>query len=315
MNVTSTPTVGGSVRSLPRPRRRRTDRAHRGITAAIFLSPTLLVIGLFTVVPMIMTIVISFHRWSMFTPITDMDFVGFDNYARLLNDSARVQAIANTGVYVLLSVLITVPLAFLIAMLLYYPRLRGRNVVRVILFATYVIPTIAIVIIWSNIYAPGYGPLSAMVQAIGLTPPGWLSDPQWALLSLVIFNVWQMLGYYVILLVAGLTQIPEELYEAAKVDGAGFVRQTWSITLPMLSGSLVFVVLMTIINSIQVFDPIYLLTQGGPAGSTNVVSFEIQRSAFQYGQAGDASALAVSLFMLIVLVGVVLNAILKVRKR
>lgn len=315
MNVTSTPTVGGSVRSLPRPRRRRTDRAHRGITAAIFLSPTLLVIGLFTVVPMIMTIVISFHRWSMFTPITDMDFVGFDNYARLLNDSARVQAIANTGVYVLLSVLITVPLAFLIAMLLYFPRLRGRNVVRVILFATYVIPTIAIVIIWSNIYAPGYGPLSAMVQAIGLTPPGWLSDPQWALLSLVIFNVWQMLGYYVILLVAGLTQIPEELYEAAKVDGAGIVRQTWSITLPMLSGSLVFVVLMTIINSIQVFDPIYLLTQGGPAGSTNVVSFEIQRSAFQYGQAGDASALAVSLFMLIVLVGVVLNAILKVRKR
>ena len=315
MNVTSTPTVGGSVRSLPRPRRRRTDRAHRGITAAIFLSPTLLVIGLFTMVPMIMTIVISFHRWSMFTPITDMDFVGFDNYARLLNDSARVQAIANTGVYVLLSVLITVPLAFLIAMLLYFPRLRGRNVVRVILFATYVIPTIAIVIIWSNIYAPGYGPLSAMVQAIGLTPPGWLSDPQWALLSLVIFNVWQMLGYYVILLVAGLTQIPEELYEAAKVDGAGIVRQTWSITLPMLSGSLVFVVLMTIINSIQVFDPIYLLTQGGPAGSTNVVSFEIQRSAFQYGQAGDASALAVSLFMLIVLVGVVLNAILKVRKR
>lgn len=313
MNVTST-TGGGSVRSLPRPRR-RTDRAHRGITAAVFLSPTVLIIGLFTIVPMIMTIVISFHRWSMFTPITDMEFVGIDNYARLLSDSARVQALGNTAVYVLLSVLITVPVAFLIAMLLYFPRLRGRNVVRVILFATYVIPTIAIVIIWSNIYAPGYGPLSAMAQAIGLTPPGWLSDPSWALVSLVIFNVWQMLGYYVILLVAGLTQIPEELYEAAKVDGAGIVRQTWSITLPMLSGSLVFVVLMTIINSIQVFDPIYLLTQGGPAGSTNVVSFEIQRSAFQYGQAGDASALAVSLFMLIVLVGVVLNAISKARKR
>jgi ABC-type sugar transport system permease subunit len=259
--------------------------------------------------------VISFHRWSMFTPMTDMDFVGFGNYARLLSDTARVQAIANTGLYVLLSVVITVPLAFLIAMLLYFPRLRGRNVVRVILFATYVIPTIAIVIIWSNIYAPGYGPLSAMIQALGITPPGWLSDPSWALLSLVIFNVWQMLGYYVILLVAGLTQIPEDLYEAAKMDGAGILRQTRSITIPMLSGSLVFVILMTIINSIQVFDPIYLLTQGGPAGSTNVVSFEIQRSAFQNGQAGDASALAVSLFMLIVLVGVVLNAISKARKR
>lgn len=314
MSITST-TEGGPVTGLPRPRRRRTDRTHRGVTAAIFLSPTVLVIGLFTVVPMIMTIVISFHRWSMFTPITDMQFVGFDNYARLLSDSARVQAIANTGLYVLLSVVITIPVAFLIAMLLYFPRLRGRNVVRVLLFATYVIPTIAIVIIWSNIYAPGYGPLSAIVQAVGITPPGWLSDPSWALLSLVIFNVWQMLGYYVILLVAGLTQIPEELYEAAKVDGAGLVRQTASITVPMLRGSLVFVILMTIINSIQVFDPIYLLTQGGPAGSTNVVSFEIQRSAFQYGQAGDASALAVSLFMLIVLVGVVLNVVSKARTR
>ncbi|WP_172978330.1 carbohydrate ABC transporter permease [Microbacterium sp. SYP-A9085] len=289
--------------------------AQRRWVTTLFLSPTLVVIGLFTIVPMIMTVIISFHRWSMFTPITKMTPVGFDNYARLFTDSARVQALANTGVYVGLSILITVPLAFLVAMLLYFPRLRGQSVVRVILFATYVIPTIAIVIIWSNIYAPGYGPLSAILTAIGVTPPAWLSDPSWALVSLVIFNVWQMLGYYVILLVAGLTQIPADLYEAARMDGAGIVRQTRSITIPLLSRSLVFVILMTFINSIQVFDPIYLLTQGGPAGSTNVVSFEIQRSAFQYGLAGDASALAVSVFLLIVVVGAVLGTIMKVRKR
>lgn len=305
----------GSRAGLPRPARTRTDRRHRGWAAAVFLSPTLLVIGLFTVVPMIMTVGISLHSWSMFTPITDMTFVGLDNYTRVFADGARVQALLNTALYVGLSVVITVPLAFLVAMLLYFPRLRGRNIVRVILFSTYVIPTIAIVIIWSNIYAPGYGPLSVMAQAVGLTPPAWLSDPSWALLSLVIFNVWQMLGYYVILLVAGLTQIPEELYEAAKMDGAGVVRQTRWITIPLLSRSLVFVVLMTFINAIQVFDPIYLLTQGGPAGSTNVVSFEIQRAAFQYGQAGDASALAVTLFLLIVLVGAVLGAVAKARSR
>lgn len=293
----------------------RSERRHRQLITTIFLSPTLLVIGLFTLVPIIMTVIISFHRWSMFTPITQMEFVGFDNYTQLFTDSARVQALINTGVYVGLSILITVPLAFLIAMLLFFPRMRGQNVVRVILFSTYVIPTIAIVIIWSNIYAPGYGPLSAILSAVGNTPPGWLSDPSWAMLSLVIFNVWQMLGYYVILLVAGLTQIPGDLFEAARVDGAGIVRQTWSITIPMLSRSLVFVILMTFINSIQVFDPIYLLTQGGPAGSTNVVSFEIQRTAFQYGQAGGASALAVSLFMLIIVVGAVLGAIMKARRR
>ena len=137
----------------------------------------------------------------------------------------------------------------------------------------------------------------------------------WALVSLVIFNVWQMLGYYVILLTAGLTTIPEELYEAARIDGAGFVRQTWSVTIPMLRRSLVFVVLMTIINSIQVFDPIYLLTQGGPSGSTNVISFEIQRTAFQYGQAGEASALAVSLFMLLVATGAVLGTPMRGRNK
>ncbi|WP_127131919.1 carbohydrate ABC transporter permease [Georgenia sp. SYP-B2076] len=306
---------GSLVRSLPPARRARHKRRTQAGWSALFLSPTLLVIGIFTVVPMVMTVVISFHQWSMFTPMGDMTFVGLDNYRRLLSDPARVQAIGNTAVYVGLSVLITVPLALLVSMLLYFPTLRGKNLVRVILFATYVIPTVAIVIIWSNIYAPGYGPLSAMLGAVGIPSPAWLSDPSWALVSLVIFNVWQMLGYYVILLIAGLTQIPEELYEAAKIDGAGLTRRTWSITIPLLRRSLVFVVLMTFINSIQVFDPIYLLTQGGPAGSTDVVSFEIQRSAFQYGLAGESSALAVSLFMMIVVVGAVLGILMRGRDK
>lgn len=287
----------------------------QGRWSALFLSPALLVIGVFTLIPMIMTIVISFHQWSMLTPITEMTWVGFDNYTTLFDDSNRMQAIGNTAVYVVLSIVITIPLGLLIAMLLYFPKLKGQSLVRVILFTTYVIPTIAIVIIWSNIYAPGYGPLSTMLQAIGVTPPGWLSDPSWALISLVIFNVWQMLGYYVILLVAGLTQIPEDLYEAAKIDGAGLIRQTWSITIPMLSKTLVFVLLMTFINSIQVFDPIYLLTQGGPAGSTNMISYEIQRSAFSYGLAGESSALAVTLFMSILVIGAVLGLALKGKKK
>lgn len=279
----------------------------------LFLSPALLIIGVFTLIPMGMTLWISFHQWSMFTPITDMTWVGTENYTRLLADSARVEALRNTVVYVGLSALITVPLAVLISLLLYFPRLRGKGLVRTLLFATYVIPTIAIVIVWGNIYAPGYGPLATMLEAVGIPSPAWLSDPQWALVSLVIFNVWQMLGYYVILLIAGLTQIPEELFEAAKIDGAGVVRQTMWITLPMLRPSLAFVLLMTLVNSIQAFDPIYLLTQGGPANATNLVSFEIQRSAFQYGMAGDASALAVSLFMMLLVIGAVFGLV--VRKR
>jgi len=283
--------------------------------SALFLSPALIIIGVFTLIPMLLTIWISLHQWSMFTPITEMAWVGIDNYTGLFADATRVQALANTGAYVLLSIIITVPIALLIALLLYFPKLKGKGVVRVLLFATYVIPTIAIVIIWGNIYAPGYGPLSTAVAALGIDPPGWLSDPSWALVSLIIFNVWQMLGYYVILLIAGLTQINEELYEAARIDGAGVIRQTWSITIPLLRPSLVFVVLMTFINSIQVFDPIYLLTQGGPANSTNMVSFEIQRTAFQYGMAGESSALAVSLFLMIVAIGGALGIMMKGRAR
>ncbi|MFF8817588.1 carbohydrate ABC transporter permease [Leucobacter sp. NPDC015123] len=313
--MTTTHAAPAGTLSSPVQHPKRRSGQGQGRWSALFLSPALVIITIFTVVPIVMTVVISLHEWSMFTPITEMTWVGLDNYATLFADSNRTQAMLNTGVYVVLSIVITVPLGLLIAMLLYFPKLRGQNLIRVILFSTYVIPTIAIVIIWSNIYAPGYGPLSTMLQSIGITPPGWLSDPSWALISLVIFNVWQMLGYYVILLVAGLTQIPGDLYEAARIDGAGIIRQTWSITIPMLSKTLFFVILMTFINSIQVFDPIYLLTQGGPAGSTNTISYEIQRSAFSYGLAGESSALAVTLFMTILVIGALLGVALRGRKK
>jgi multiple sugar transport system permease protein len=242
----------------------------------------------------------------MFTPLTDMEFVGTANYRAVLSSASHLAALTNTVVYVGLSAAVTIPLAFLLALLLYFPGLTGRGVVRVLLFSTYVVPTVAIVIIWSNLYAPGYGPIDSVLAVAGIESPGWLSNPDTALLSLVVFNVWQMLGYYVVLLVAGLTQIPEEIYEAARLDGAGPVRQTVSITVPLLRNTLVFVLLMTIINSIQVFDPVYLLTQGGPVDSTNVLSFDIQRTAFQFGLAGEASAMAFSLLVLLAAVAGIL---------
>ena len=282
--------------------RRRPRLARHRVAAVGFLSPALLLILVFVAFPMAMTLWISLHRWSMLTPISQMKWVGLENYQAVLTDSTHLTAFRNTVVYVALSAAITIPLAVLLALLLYFPKLRGRGVVRVILFATYVVPTVAIVIVWSNLYAPSYGPIDAALSFVGITSPGWLSNPSSALISLVIFNVWQMLGYYVVLLVAGLTQISEDIYEAARIDGAGPIRQTFSITLPLLRNTLVFVLLMTVINSVQVFDPVYLLTQGGPANSTNVLSFDIQRTAFQNGLAGQASAMAFSLLIVLSLV-------------
>ncbi len=306
MTATAPSRSGGAAPRL----RHRTRGAHRG-AAAIFLSPAVLLIGAFMLAPMVLSVWISLHTGSMATPLKDMPWAGLANYQDIFTSPVHRQTFVNTAVYVGLSLLITLPLAFLLALLVYSPRLRGSAALRVILFSTYVIPTVAIVIIWSELYSPQYGPIDVVLQAVHLPQPAWLSSPDTALISLVIFNVWQMLGYYVVLLVAGLIQIPQPLYEAAAIDGAGAFRRTVSITIPMLRNTLIFVALMTIINTIQVFDPIYLLTQGGPANSTMTISFDIQRTAVQYGLAGQASAMATSLLVFIAIVGGVIAAAMR----
>jgi ABC-type sugar transport system permease subunit len=275
----------------------------RPLATTVFLSPALVVIGVFVLVPMVLTFWISLHNGGMATPLSDMSWVGLQNFQDVFANPTHRAAFVNTGFYVLASLVITLPLALLIAMLVYTPRLRGSALLRTVLFAAYVIPTVAIVIVWSQLYSPQYGPIDTALSGLGWGSPSWLSSPDTALISLVIFNVWQMLGYYVVLLVAGLTQIPTDVHEAAVLDGAGPVREAVSVTIPLLKNSLVFVALMTIINSVQVFDPVYLLTQGGPANSTLTVSFDIQRTVVQYGLAGQASAMATSMFVLIAIVG------------
>lgn len=280
--------------------RRRSVR-HRG-AATLFLSPAVLLVGGFVLVPVVLTAWISLHEWSMYTPIGDMQWVGLDNYTGLWTDGAFRSTLWNTLLYAAMVVGLTLPLAFLLAMLLYFPTVRGRHLVRTILFTTYVVPTVAVALVWGALYAPEYGPFDQMLGAVGLDSVGWTSDPDVALFSLALFNVWQMLGYYTVLLVAGLTQIPGEVYEAARVDGAGAFRQTTSITVPLLRRTFVFVGMIAVINAIQVFDPVYLLTQGGPSDSTNVLTYDIQRTAFQFGLAGQASAMAMCLLLVLIVV-------------
>ena len=269
-------------------------------------------IGAFVLVPIGLTAWISLHEWSMYTPISDMHWVGAANYRDLWTSGEFRGTLWRTVLYGLMVLGITLPLAFLLSLLLYFPSVRGRYLVRTLLFTTYVVPTVAVSLVWSNLYAPGYGPLDQMLTALGQQPIGWISDPDIALASIAVFNVWQMLGYYTVLLVAGLTQIPEDVYEAARVDGAGPLRQTVSITIPLLGRTLVFVGLIAVINAIQVFDPIYLLTQGGPANATNVLTFDIQRTAFQFGLGGQASAMALSLLLVLVVVAVGLAGVRRV---
>jgi multiple sugar transport system permease protein len=277
------------------------------------LSPALLVTGLFIFVPMALTFWISLHAWNMLTPLTSMKWAGLSNYTEIFNDPTFRSSLYVTLIYVVLVVGITVPLAVLLGMLLYFPKVRGKALTRTVLFANYVIPTLAVAMVWGQLYAPSYGPLAGVFGTLGLGHPVFLSSPSTALVSLAVFNIWQMLGYYTVLVLAGLTQVPGEVYEAARVDGANFLRQSISITLPLLKRTTLFVVLIAIINAVQVFDPVYVLTQGGPINSTNVISYNIDRTAFTYGLAGEASAMAFSLLLMLVAVAAIVIALMRRR--
>jgi ABC-type sugar transport system permease subunit len=278
------------------------------------LSPAMLLMGMFVLVPILLTIWISLHQWTMLTPITSMKWVGLSNYSGLASNSEFIGAVKNTIIYVALAVGIAVPLSFVVGLLLYFPKIAGKGFLRTLLFATYVIPSVAVALVWGGLYTPQYGAFSRIFQLVGLHS-SFLSSPSSALLSLVIMQVWQMLGYYTVLVIAGLTQIPGQLYEVARVDGVGVLRQAFQITLPLMKRTMTLIMVLAVVNAIQIFDPVYLLTQGGPINTTNVISFEIDREAFSYGLAGQASAMAVSLLIVLVATGGIGVAAAKVRSR
>lgn len=240
-----------------------------------------------------------------------MHFVGLANYRSIFGDPGFLQALRNTLAYAGLSILCIVPLALAFGMFLFQGTVGGKSALRTVLFLPYMIPTIAVAIIWSYLYSPLYGPLNQILGWVGLRRQAWLGSVDLAMISLVIFNVWQTVGYYTVLVIAGLTQIPVTFYEAAVIDGAGALQRVAYITLPLLRRTLLFVVVIAVINTVQVFDPVYVLTQGGPAGATNVLSYQIYKSAFEYGLAGRASSMAFVLFVILVVAVAIVMRLLR----
>ena len=276
--------------------------------SAVFLAPGVGLIALFVLVPIVLTAWISLHLWSMYTPLTQMEFVGLANYRDVLGDPTFQQALLNTVVYSGLSVATILPLSLFFGIFLYRSTVRGKTLLRSLLFVTYMVPTVAVAIIWGYLYSPLYGPINQILGVAHLPPQAFLGSTSEAMISLVILNIWQSLGYYTVLVLAGLTQISEDYYDASSIDGAGAVAQTRFVTVPMLRRTLTFVLVIALINSLQVFDPIYVLTQGGPVNSTNVLTYDIYQTAFQFGRAGAASAMAI---LLLIVLGVVITLLLR----
>lgn len=269
------------------------------------LAPATGLITIFIFVPMLLTVWLSSQSWSTQTGFDTARFIGVQNFIDIFSNSSIGRdfkaALVNTLVYTALSVVLILPLSVAFGLLVHQKLAPGGIVLRTILFSTYMVPMIAVALVFSKLYSPTEGPLNQVLGWIGIPPQTWLSSPRTALASIVVLNVWQQVGYFTVLAVAGLTQIPVSLYEAARIDGANPVQRFGFITLPLLGNTLLFSAVIAIINSVQVFEPVALITQGGPVNATNVLTYHIRRVGIERAQGGLGSAMAVTLMLSLVI--------------
>jgi len=268
--------------------------------AVLFLAPSAIPLILFTLLPMVSSIRISLLSWNL---ISDPRFVGLANYAKLLASPTTLQVFGNTLGYVV-GYLPLVYVGGLLLALALNARLPGRGFFRALYFLPVITSWVVVALVWKWLLNPSNGLVNAVLGALGLPQPGWWTDPNWALASVIIASAWKDLGFVMVILLAGLQSIPSDLYEAARIDGASGWRTFWNITLPLLTPSTFFVVVISLINGFQVFDQVYVMTGGGPQGSSQVVVGQIYDLTFRYGRAGEAAALSWLLFAVILAVTV-----------
>ena len=281
--------------AAPPTRRRRPGRVRYALTVLVFLAPSAVPLVLFTLVPMLRALWTSLHQWNLLAP---MKWVGLDNYLHLLQDPETHRAFANTAYYIA-GYLPLVYLGGLGLALALNAAIPLRNFLRGVYFLPVVASWIVVALIWRWLLNPSVGIVNYLLGLIGITGPGWWTDPAWAMPSIILASAWKDLGFVMVILLAGLQGIPQDLYEAARVDGAGWWSRLFHITMPMLSPTTFFVVVISLINGFQVFDQVYAMTGGGPAGASTVVVQQVYDLTFRYGQAGMASALSWLLFLVV----------------
>ncbi|MEQ4304849.1 sugar ABC transporter permease [Plantactinospora sp. B6F1] len=278
-------------------------RRGNGRPALFFLAPFLALYLLFIIGPALYGLVMSFFHTSMVRPGLG-DFAGLSNYAEALGSSDFWWALWHTAWFTLLTTPPLVVLALVFALLAERAR-RGRWFFRLAFFLPYVLPSAVVALIWLWIYTPELGLLSRTVDAVGLTAPNWLGDPAWAMGSLAISTVWWTLGFNFVLYLAGLQDVPRDLYEASAIDGAGPWQQIRRITLPLLARTTTLVVVLQVIASLKVFDQMYLMTNGGPNFSTRSALQYVYEVGFTDYRTGYAAAASTLFFLLVLAVSVI----------
>ncbi|MGW8887208.1 carbohydrate ABC transporter permease [Streptomyces sp. NPDC055749] len=284
--------------------RRRLSRKHREwIAAGLFLAPDVLGLLVFVGIPMILSVALGFFQVSGFGSYT---WVGLGNYERMMSDPLFWESLKTTAIYVL----VLVPLLFVVSLglgLLVKQKLPGMGVYRTALFLPYVISLVVVGLLGKFLLDDQVGVVNRAMEAVGLGGQSWLGDPSLALASVIAVTTWVMMGYYMIIFLAGLQEIPQEYYEAAKIDGAGPWTSFRKVTWPLLRPTSFFVLLMSTVAAITGgLDLVYVLTQGGPANSTSLAIYYIYQQAFVFGEYGYASAMGSFLVLIMVILSAVI---------
>jgi multiple sugar transport system permease protein len=266
-----------------------------------FVAPALLVIAVFFFLPIVAALLISLTDFDIYAlaDLANLRFVGFGNYLKLLQTPSFWQALGNTLYFVAAGVPLSIGASLGAALLLHSRLTRFKPFFRTALFAPVVTTLVAVAVIWRYLLNTRYGLLNYALGGLGIDPIDWLGDPHWAMPAIILFAVWKNFGYNMIIFLAGLQSIPEELYEAARIDGASVWRQFASVTLPMLSPVVMLVGILTIAGYFQLFAEPYVMTQGGPLQSTVSVLYFMYEEGFKWWNLGSASAVAFVLFLLI----------------
>jgi ABC-type sugar transport system permease subunit len=268
----------------------------------LFVLPYLIFFLAFVAYPLVFSLILVFHRWNIVTP---MEWIGLKNFVRLVHDTLFLRSLGNTLTFLLIHIPLQIVFALLLAVLL-NSRIKLRGFFRALYFLPVVVSGVAVTILWQQLYSYDYGVLNGLLNAIGLPSVPWLVNAFWAMPSIAIMATWKNIGIYIVLFLAGLQNIPGELYEAASLDGATKARQFLHITLPMLNPTIIVIVVLSTIGGFSLFIEPYVLTGGGPMQSTLSGMLYIYNQAFYFGHMGYAATLGF-VFALVILIVVLLQ--------
>lgn len=271
---------------------------NESIAGALFVSPMLIGVSIIVLLPMLATFVLSFADWKFVQGLDQLNWVGFQNFNNLLEDPIFIKSLINNAIFVL-----TVPLtmAFSIFLAIVIDKhVYMKDYFKVAFFMPYISSVVAIATVWRVLFHPSSGPINQTLMSLGIeNPPTWISDPNFALISIMIIHIWISTGFNLIVYIAGLQSIPKELYEAAEMDGANAWYKFKNITLPLISPTSFFLLITGVIATFKVFDLIAVLTAGGPLNSTTMLVWHLYETAFINLEVGYASAIAVILFLFV----------------